>query len=165
MTANNKIGLIIGQAPAKPPVERAFGRTKLYAWFETIGFDKARMDQLFDYDSLVAEFPGSGKSGHLPPHPDKIIAYRPKLRQQIERCGYRLIIPVGKLAIHAVLDHEIELHEVVGKLFTTRAFGDCGVEAMVIPLPHPSGASTWAYKPENKVLLEKALQLIKQTLF
>jgi uracil-DNA glycosylase len=156
-----KPGLIIGQAPAKPPVERPFGRTKLYAWFDTIGFDKARMDRLFDYDSLVADFPGSGKSGHLPPAPEKMKAYRPKLLAQVAAQNYQLIIPVGKMAVHAILDQAIELHDAVGREFIAEPFGHGARKVKIIPLPHPSGASTWAYKEENRLLLQQALRLIK----
>jgi hypothetical protein len=31
---------------------------------------------------------------------------------------------------------------------------------MVIPLPHPSGASSWFYQNDNKKLLDRAIQLI-----
>ena len=31
---------------------------------------------------------------------------------------------------------------------------------MVIPLPHPSGASSWIHQARNKILLEKAIELI-----
>jgi hypothetical protein len=31
---------------------------------------------------------------------------------------------------------------------------------VIIPLPHPSGASTWHQKPENRKLVKKAIRLI-----
>jgi hypothetical protein len=33
----------------------------------------------------------------------------------------------------------------------------------VIPLPHPSGRSTWLVRPENQERLERALELLKQS--
>lgn len=35
------------------------------------------------------------------------------------------------------------------------------VELEVIPLPHPSGRSTWLIRPENQGRLERALELLK----
>jgi len=35
----------------------------------------------------------------------------------------------------------------------------------VIPLPHPSGASSWIHQPGNAALLEAALELLKARLF
>jgi hypothetical protein len=34
----------------------------------------------------------------------------------------------------------------------------------VIPLPHPSGASSWVYQAENLLLVEKAIRLIADEL-
>jgi hypothetical protein len=39
-----------------------------------------------------------------------------------------------------------------------------GREVATIPLPHPSGASTWVFKPKNKILLNQAVCLLKKEL-
>jgi hypothetical protein len=39
-----------------------------------------------------------------------------------------------------------------------------GGRSLVIPLPHPSGASSWIHESRNKVLLEKAIELIGEAL-
>ncbi len=70
----------------------------------------------------------------------------------------RLILPVGALAIEQVLGHRGRMVEVIGTQQRARYHG---VEADVIALPHPSGASAWHRVEPGKVLLAKALTLIE----
>ena len=68
------------------------------------------------------------------------------------------MIAVGQLAIKKFLPENAPLQERVGKSFgVTR--GDLDFD--VIPLPHPSGRSTWLIRPENQALLEGALELLR----
>jgi uracil-DNA glycosylase len=69
-----------------------------------------------------------------------------------------LILPVGRAAIDSILG-ETKLADVVGKKFRRPVFGHLCV---VIPLPHPSGASPWVYR--NPRLHEKALALLRTEL-
>jgi uracil-DNA glycosylase len=67
-----------------------------------------------------------------------------------------LIIPVGRLAIERFLP-KLPLNELIG----IRHAVDYGMgHGVAIPLPHPSGASSWIHQPGNAALVEKALQLI-----
>jgi uracil-DNA glycosylase len=50
------------------------------------------------------------------------------------------------------------LNEVVGVQWPYRS--PSGLEADLIPLPHPSGASTWFKMEPGRTLLEEALTLI-----
>jgi uracil-DNA glycosylase len=67
-----------------------------------------------------------------------------------------VLIPVGRLAIDRFLGaHPLaELigleHEVVHE----------GGRSIAIPLPHPSGASSWIHAPGNRALLDRALALL-----
>ena len=56
-----------------------------------------------------------------------------------------------------VLGRAAPLAEVVGRSLRLDYHG---VEADVIPLPHPSGASTWFKMEPGRTLLEDALRLI-----
>jgi uracil-DNA glycosylase len=69
----------------------------------------------------------------------------------------RLLLPVGKLAI-AQLMPVPRLNDVIGQQWTYRSSE--GWEADVIPLPHPSGASTWFKMEPGRTLLAQALDLI-----
>jgi len=40
-----------------------------------------------------------------------------------------------------------------------------GGTSEVIPLPHPSGASSWIHQPGNSALLDRALDLLRERLF
>ena len=61
----------------------------------------------------------------------------------------RLIITVGGLAARAIIGART-LTECVGKSYLVDG-------AIVIPLPHPSGASGWLNDPVNRARLGKAL--------
>ena len=70
----------------------------------------------------------------------------------------KLVIPVGKLAIAQLIDVN-KLKDVVGAKHRVTFHGR---ETEVIPLPHPSGASTWHRTEPGKSLLAKALRLIRR---
>lgn len=64
----------------------------------------------------------------------------------------RLIVTVGGLALRRMLG-ETELTPCVGERFERDG-------AVVIPLPHPSGASSWPHVPANRARLDRALALV-----
>jgi len=68
-----------------------------------------------------------------------------------------LILPVGKLAISQLIEVK-KLNEVIGKVHTVNFHGH---QAEAIPLPHPSGASTWHRMEPGITLLESALSLLE----
>ena len=68
----------------------------------------------------------------------------------------QLVLPVGKLAISQFLEFDA-LASVVGRTWRISAHG---CETDLIPLPHPSGASTWHRMEPGKTLLEKSLKLL-----
>jgi uracil-DNA glycosylase len=72
----------------------------------------------------------------------------------------RLIILVGTLAIEQFLQYlpGRSLDVLVGTLFDSD-----GHEPLLMPLPHPSGASRWLNARQNRARLEEALQLLKKT--
>jgi uracil-DNA glycosylase family 4 len=64
----------------------------------------------------------------------------------------RLIVAVGGLAIRRLLGPST-LDACIGERFE---HGD----AVVVPLPHPSGVSRWMNVPENRARVERAIELI-----
>jgi uracil-DNA glycosylase len=64
----------------------------------------------------------------------------------------RLIVPVGGLAIRRLLE-ERSLDAAIGERFEH-------VDAVAVPLPHPSGVSRWMNAPENRARLDRAVGLI-----
>jgi len=156
----------IGQAMPKPPYpDRPFGRTKLYSWFESIGVSEEYIKKYFSFSAVVSYFPGSKHGSHIVPSDKEIAAERPVLKVFLNKVKPDVIIPVGKLAINECLQQKIiSLEEVVGKEYFADPFGLMGIKKIIIPLPHPSGASTWFYQKNNKELLGKALLLLKSEL-
>jgi len=103
-------------------------------------------------------FPGKAKGGgDRKPNPKEIDSCRSFIEREIAILKPELIIPVGALAIEQVLGHVGPLAEIVGK---TQRIRYHDVEADVIALPHPSGASTWHRTSPGKELLERALAKI-----
>lgn len=67
----------------------------------------------------------------------------------------RVVIPVGGLAIKELLGIT-RLSGAVGGTYERDG-------VLYVPLPHPSGASTWLNAPENKERLARSLNLIRET--
>lgn len=156
---------LIGQAPPKTDPSRPFGRTKLYKWLESIGIGFDYIDQYFAFSALIDYFPGLKGSSHRVPDHDEIMKSRPRLIKEIKDFDPEIILTIGKLSTAYALDQEeVNLKDVIGRRFDRNLYGAFDKEFIIIPLPHPSGASTWHYKKENQLLLEKALRLIKKVL-
>jgi uracil-DNA glycosylase len=68
----------------------------------------------------------------------------------------RLIVPVGGLAIGRLLGSS-GLAACVGRRYELD-------EAVVVPLPHPSGASSWLNAPANRELTARAAALVREEL-
>ena len=66
-----------------------------------------------------------------------------------------LVLLVGGMAIEALLG-KVKLDAAVGRVFERD-----GVR--YLPLPHPSGASTWFNKPEHQALLRRSLELLRES--
>ena len=79
------------------------------------------------------------------------------LEAEVKLLEPKLVIPVGKLAIGQMMEVD-KLKDVIGRKFKLNLHG---VHSDVIPLPHPSGASTWHRMEPGRTLLRKALKLIK----
>jgi uracil-DNA glycosylase len=69
----------------------------------------------------------------------------------------KLVVPVGTLAIGRLLGKR-PLVGTVGERFELPEGG------VAIPLPHPSGVSTWLNSPVNRALVERAVTAIHEEL-
>lgn len=156
--------LLIGQAPgdkegaAGRPFAWTAGKT-LFRWFEQIGLAEREFRDRVYMAAVCRCFPGKlPRGGDRVPDREEIARCRRWLDTEIALLRPRLILPVGKLAIAQFLP--------VGKL--TEVIGGChgirleGREIDLVPLPHPSGASTWHRTEPGKTLLQQALTRIQQ---
>lgn len=156
--------LLIGQAPGikEPELGRPFAWTAgktLFKWFSSIGLSEEDFRQKVYMSAVCRCFPGKNpKGGDRVPSQKEIDVCSQWLNAEMQLLKPELLIPVGKLAIAQYLEFN-KLVEVVGQCFQKQIIG-CAVD--IIPLPHPSGASTWHRMQPGKALLENALQEISQ---
>ena len=154
--------LLIGQAPGDREGElgRPFAWTAgktLFKWFESIGVDESAFRQQVYISAVCRCFPGKNpKGGDRVPDKKEIDICSRWLQREIQLLQPRLIIPVGKLAISQYLP-VAKLVDVIGQQFKRTVEG---VDLDLIPLPHPSGASTWHRMSPGIALLEDALNLL-----
>jgi uracil-DNA glycosylase len=156
--------LLVGQAPG--PHEARFGRPfawtagkTLFRWLErATGASEETVRARVYISAVVRCFPGKTKAGgDRVPGPEECALWRGFLAREMEILRPRLVIPVGRLAIQEVLGHKEPIAAVVGRELKTQFHG---VNVDVIPLPHPSGASTWFKMEPGRTLLEDALALL-----
>ncbi len=156
--------LLVGQAPGirEGELARPFAWTAgktLFKWLQTIGMDEVSVRQQVYISAVCRCFPGKKpKGGDRVPDKTEIAHCAQWLNREIELLQPVLIIPVGKLAIQQFLSLS-KLVEVIGQQFRQDING---VATVIIPLPHPSGASTWHQMAPGKTLLKQALSLIQQ---
>ncbi len=156
--------LLVGQAPGEMegklgrPFAWTAGKT-LFKWFASIGLDEHQFRQRVYMAAVCRCYPGKNpKGGDRVPSDDEIRRCADWLDKEIELLAPELVIPVGKLAIEQFMDVD-KLVDVIGyefELKENRRWMD------VIPLPHPSGASTWHRTEPGMSLLARALSLIKK---
>ena len=156
--------LQIGQAPGPyegkigQPFAWTAGKT-LFKWYGTIGVDEETFRSRIYMAAVCRCFPGKNpKGGDRVPDAEEITHCGEWMREEVGIMQPELIIPVGKLAIAQML-HAPRLDEVIGKVHRVRYFG---LETDAIPLPHPSGLSTWFKIEPGKTLLKQALGLIAE---
>jgi uracil-DNA glycosylase len=148
-----------GQAPGivegeeRLPWRGRAGQT-LRRWLE---MDEEAFYGTFFCASVTRCYPGraaSGRGDRTPaPREQELCAF---WRQwELELLRPRLIVAVGGLAIRAVLG--LPSLDCVGERHVLDG-------VTVVPLPHPSGASSWPNLPGNRARLDRALALVRREL-
>ncbi|MDQ2910857.1 MAG: uracil-DNA glycosylase family protein [Actinomycetota bacterium] len=148
---------LFGQAPGvvegqeRRPWRGRAGRT-LRRW---LGLDDDEFYATFYCASVTRCYPGKAPSGR---------GDRTPMPREQELCAFwrdwelmliqpQLIVPVGGLAARRLLGLK-SVSECVGRRFELDG-------AVAIPLPHPSGASSWPNDPANCARVEEAAALIR----
>lgn len=151
---------LFGQAPGivegeeRLPWRGRAGQT-LRRWLRLEG---DALYETFYCGSVTRCYPGRAASGRgdrtpTPREQDLCAFWRD---WELELLRPDLIVTVGGLALRRLLGIAT-LTEAIGKSYT---WGD----AIVIPLPHPSGASGWLNDPANRARLGKALTHVRREL-
>lgn len=156
--------LLIGQAPGDKeggfgkPFAWTAGKT-MFKWFDRIGLDEETFRSRVYMAAVCRCFPGKNPtSGDRVPTKVEIDHCSGWLKAEMDLLKPELILPVGKLAISQLMPVN-KLNEVIGKCHTVTFHGH---KTEAIPLPHPSGASTWHRMQPGLSLLESALGLLQQ---
>ena len=133
------------------------GKT-LFKWLALAGIDEPTARDWLYIAAITRCYPGphpAGRGDRVP-----TLAERAQcgdwLSEELRIIRPRLIIPVGRLAIDRFLG-PLPLDAVVGVEHDVEHEHGTSV---VIPLPHPSGASSWVHVASHRVLLEHSLNLI-----
>ena len=154
--------MLLGQAPGLhegrigKPFAWTAGKT-LFQWLASIGIDEVIFRRRVYMAAVCRCFPGrTVAGGDRVPSKDEIENCSSWLRQEMVILQPSLLIPVGKLAISQVMEVP-KLVDVVGRRHRVSVFGH---RLDAIPLPHPSGASTWHRTQPGQALLAKALELL-----
>lgn len=156
--------LLIGQAPGDKeggfgkPFAWTAGKT-MFKWFEQIGLDEESFRQRVYMAAVCRCFPGKNPTaGDRVPSKEEIANCAGWLKAEVDLLKPELILPIGKLAISQLMEVN-KLNEVIGKVHRVNFNSH---EADAIPLPHPSGASTWHRMEPGMTLLKNALALLQQ---
>lgn len=155
--------MLIGQAPGITEMEnqRPFNftsGTRLFKWLGEAGWDEAEFRAKHYMASVTRCYPGkhaSGRGDRVPTKEEQALC-EPWREQELALLDLKVIIPVGKLAIGLFMDSRKALREIIGQTVVL----DSG--ATVVPLPHPSGASTWHMQAANQLLIDEAILILRR---
>jgi uracil-DNA glycosylase len=162
-SAREPIAMLVGQAPGKTEVvdRRPFagraGRT-MFRWFAEVAIEEQVARRRIYIAAITRCFPGPSPSGRgdRVPSPTEISNCSTWLDAEIALIAPRVIIPVGRLAIERFLGSR-PLDEQVGR---AHRLSELPGSPIAIPLPHPSGASSWIHAPGHVDLVRASLRLI-----
>jgi uracil-DNA glycosylase len=146
--------LLVAQAPGVTDVSTGLPFTgpagkRLEGWFKEAGVSRGEI-----YLSALARcFPGKAPGGgDRAPSRAMIANCRPHLSREFDLLRPGVVAPVGGLAVRELLGIR-RLSEAVGEIILRDG-------VVYVPLPHPSGASTWLNLPENRGRLFRALAVL-----
>lgn len=152
--------MLVGQAPGgkEPLLGRPFAWTAgktLFKWLHAAtGWTEDEARSRIYFAAVCRCFPGKNpKGGDRVPAPEEISACGHWLRREFEILRPALVLPVGRLAISQFLEFTT-LGDVVGRAWPVTYAGHA---CEILPLPHPSGASTWHRTEPGRTLLARAL--------
>jgi len=159
--------MLVGQAPGK--VEAAGGRPfagragkTLFRWLERAGLDEETARRRIYIAAVTRCYPGPSPSGRG----DRVPSLKEQescavwLEKELQIIRPKLLIPVGRLAITRFLPN-LPLDQLIGRSHDVEHVGG---RSIAIPLPHPSGASSWIHHGNHPRLLERALDMIGREL-
>ena len=150
--------MTVGQAPGRQEAEvthKPFSGPagkRLFRWLAQAGFDEADFRATQAMTAITKCYPGphpAGRGDRVASRVEQVLC-APWLEQEIALINPKVLIPIGGLAIGRFLGNGQPLTDLIGERFERDG-------RILVPLPHPSGASQWFNVPENKARLARAL--------
>jgi uracil-DNA glycosylase len=155
--------MLVGQAPGQ--VESGGGRpfagragSTLFRWLARAGISEpAARDRIY-IAAVTRCYPGPSPSGRgdRVPSPAERQRCAPWLDDELRLIRPEVILTVGRLATERFLP-PAPLSALVGRAHQVVHGGG---HSLLIPLPHPSGASSWVHQGHHPQLLEAAIALV-----
>ena len=166
---DNRI-MLIGQAPGaveavrRLPFQGRSGKV-LMGWLIRAGFTSETQARRQVYMTSITKcFPGKGSGGgDRRPSRAEVDLCRAHLDRQLSLLKPDVLILVGGLAHERFLPGR-PLDALVGRLFDLsgrEVKSPNRARPLLVPLPHPSGASRWLNAVENRALLDRALRRLR----
>ena len=156
--------MLVGQAPGqvektdqRPFAGRA-GKT-LFKWLAQAGLGEMEAREQIYIAAITRCYPGpsaSGRGDRVPSQDEQDLCSH-WLDAELALIRPVVVIPVGRLAIDRFLG-KAPLDRLIGREHVRELNGR---EVSVIPLPHPSGASSWIHGAGHSILLADALSLLR----
>jgi uracil-DNA glycosylase len=160
--------MTVGQAPGRHEVEVTHtpfsgpaGR-RLFRWLAQAGFDETEFRATQAMVAITRCYPGphpAGRGDRVPTRAEQALC-APWLEAELALIQPKVVIPIGGLAIGRFLGMDRAMTGLIGEQFARDG-------RIIVPLPHPSGASQWFNVAENKARLARALEILgtlRQTL-
>jgi uracil-DNA glycosylase family 4 len=176
----------VTEVEAKRPFNASSGR-RLFQWLTAAGWDEGDFRRRHYMTAVTKCYPGkaTGGRGDRVPSREEQALCRPFLEREMGAVKPRVVILVGGLAIKLMFPRRMKLRELIGRAVylprelmaepvrfsldggewladaaPARERAGRGDGRFIIPLPHPSGASLWPNKPENKLLIDQAIAIL-----
>jgi uracil-DNA glycosylase len=159
--------MVVGQAPGvtESEVGRPFNASsgrRLFAWLARAGWEETDFRRSQYMTAVTKCYPGkSGKGDRVPSRAEQRLC-APFLERELALVRPALLLPVGGLAVRRSLRPLLgargvkRLGDVIGRAFVDES------GRRIVPLPHPSGASLWLNRPENRALVDRALEHVRR---
>jgi len=155
--------MTIGQAPGRheaevshAPFSGPAGR-RLFRWLAQAGFDETEFRATQAMVAITRCYPGphpAGRGDRVPTRAEQALC-APWLEAELALIQPRVLIPIGGLAIGRFLGTDRAMTDLIGERFERDG-------RIIVPLPHPSGASQWFNMAENKERLARALEILAE---
>jgi uracil-DNA glycosylase len=154
--------VIVGQAPgitevqAGRPFNGSSGR-RLFAWLAEAGWEETEFRATQYMTAVTKCYPGKspgGKGDRVPTRAEQRLC-APFLERELALVRPKVVVPVGGLAVRRFLG-SVRLADVVGRVIRQPD------GRWIVPLSHPSGASLWLNRPENRERVTRALAHIRR---